>query len=233
MAKTLTEALAEIRDDIDEQTAVHWTEAQLIRYMNRGIEKTATMSECLRDEVTKAIVAGTYEYTMSGMDNDIIRFTTSKFVRTGDTTEYPLRYYDLLHGMHEFGSSWQQVSGTPQAFTTWNNPPSLKIKLFPVPAEDGTLTIYYYRKPTLHATNGDDNGENIDLPPGWEAAAVCYARYRAFKFDGQLDQAELELQEFNDTLGALSATRFTDQPGQVTMVGQAGLPHWLVNDMEW
>lgn len=232
MPKTMTEALAELRDDIDEQTAHHWLDPQLIRYMNDGIRKVATLSECLRATTTKAIVAETGEYTMSGLTNDIIRFHAAFFTRTGDTTEYPLTYRDLLNGVNDWGSERTRHLGTPQYFYTWDAPPTLKVNLYPIPSDDGTLTLWYYRLPAQYNTNGSGNSAAIDLPAGWESCAVYYAKYRAYKFDGQMEQAQMELAEFQDTLKALSAaaTRFTDQPGGMSMVGQAGLPHWLVDD---
>lgn len=228
---TLTEALAEARDDLDEQTAVHWLDAQLIRYANDGLKRVARMSECLRESVTKAIVAGTYEYTMSTMTHDIIRFHAANFVRTGDTYEYWLKYKDMLQGVQDWGGGRRQVQGTPTRFFTWSQPPTLKINLYPVPAEDGTLTLYYYRLPAFYNTNGSGNSAPIDLPSGWESLVTTWIKYRAFKFDGQMEQARMELEEFNDTLTALSvaATRFTDQPGQLAYEGQMGQPLWLID----
>lgn len=232
MALTMTEALATLRDDLDEQTAIHWTNAQLIRYMNQGLRKTARISECNRDSVTKAIVAGTYEYTMSSMTHDIIRFHIASFVRTGDTLEYWLKPQDLSSSVQDYGSARRIVNGTPRFFHTWGKPPTLTLSLYPVPAEDGTLTLYYYRLPATYNTDGSGNGTALDLPSGWEECAVLYAKYKAFKQDGQMDQAQLELQEFNDTVKALSvaATRFNDQPGQVSMFGNMGLPLWLIDE---
>lgn len=232
MSMTMTELLAEVRDDIDEQTAVHWTNPQLIRYANEGLKRVARMSECLRAEVTKAIVAGTYEYTMSALTHDIVRFHAANFVRTGDTYEYWLRPRDLMNSVMDFGGGRRQVTGTPTQFFAWNNPPTLKLSLYPVPSDSGTLTLYYYRLPTLFNTDGSDNSDPLDIPEGWESLAVTYTRYRAFKFDGQVEQARLELEDFSDTLGALSAaaTRFNDQPGQMVNVPHMGLPLWLVDE---
>lgn len=212
---TYAEAIAEIRSDFDESVAAQVTDIELRRWINRGVQKAARMTECLRETTTKAITGGTADYVMSGLTDDIIRFHTACFVVTGDTTEYWLQYKDLMSGQQDWGTGRRQVSGMPAAFWTWDHPPTLAVSLYPTPSESGTLTIYFYREAQRRLTDGTQDALSVDLPSGWEETAVLYARYRAFKKDGQVEQAQLELQEWNDNLQALSsaATRFTDQPG--------------------
>lgn len=52
-------------------------------------------------------------------------------------------------------------------------------KLYPIPSQNGTLNIFYYRLPTQTTTTTD----YIEVPEGWEDLVVAYVEYKARRVD--------------------------------------------------
>lgn len=209
---TLALALTNLRDRLDEPTAGGWTDATLRRFINEAVREVSRRSESLRTSSSIAVVAGTRDYTGP---TDAVRIHEIYYNVTGQSQLAQLRYMDLAAMGNIWGQSQATERSAPVWWTTWGTPPTLTIRLFPVPAQAGSLTVYYYKLATELATDGSADSSSLSIPAGWEDVALDYAEYRAFIKSRQPDLAALALQRYSANFDALVAatTRFTDQAG--------------------
>lgn len=214
MAMTLGTAATNLRDRLDEPSAGFWSDAQIRRYINEGCREISRRGEPLRTSTTASVTAGTRDYTGP---TDAARIHECFYNMTGSSTLYPLEYRDLAALNNIWGTNQSIDRSTPIYWTTWGSAPTLTIRLWPVPAVNGTLTVYYYKLATELATNGSADSSNLDLPAGWEDLALDWAEYRALIQAKQPALAGLARQTFEQHLADLLAgtSRYTDQPGSI------------------
>lgn len=230
MPTTQASLLTSIRDRLNEETARQWTDVQIRKWINEGVKDIARRTETLLARQDVAAVAGTQEYAFT--DTAILRIHRVEYNRTGETHKYALEYRDFGAMDAVWGASQAISQGTPQFFTTWGYPPSLKLIVYPTPAAAGNLKVFYYKLPTDLATDGTAAGSNVDVPEGWTDLVVDYAEYHALRKDADPRWQEAK-SLYEERLGNLydNTRRFTDQAGMV--VGETSMvPAWLYNDME-
>lgn len=214
---TLTLALLNLRDRLDEPTAGFWTDAQLRRYINEAARDLSRRSKAIRKEGTVTIVAGTQDYSLSSLAFAELS-PTAHFTPTGISQKYPVEYKDLAVMNNIWGVNQAVNRGDPAWWTTTNtSPPNLSIRLYPVPSRGGALTIRYFALATELATDGSADASSVDCPAGWEDTLLDYAEYRAYIQARKPDMATLALQRYdNNYLGLVeTADRFVDAPGEI------------------
>ena len=214
MAATLTEALSNVRSLIDEPVAQFWSDAELTEWINQGCAEIQREVEWARKGPTVIdTVAGTQTYYAP---QDFLRIYRLEFVPNNNTSyTYSLEF----RGYNEMAAAWGNPttlpSAYPEQFTLWNNPNDrttgvgLTILLYPVPAVDGFLNLYYYRTIVPVAAGGD----YVDVLPGWEDSVYSFAAYRALRKDADPRWNDFK-QEFSmqiDQMKSVSRT-YTDQP---------------------
>ena len=214
MAATLTEALSNVRSLIDEPVAQFWSDAELTEWINQGCAEIQREVEWARKGPTVIdTVAGTQTYYAP---QDFLRIYRLEFVPNNNTSyTYSLEF----RGYNEMDAAWGNLktlpSAYPEQFTLWNNPNDrttgvgLTILLYPVPAVDGFLNLYYYRTIVPVASGGD----YVDVLPGWEDTVYSFAAYRALRKDADPRWNDFK-QEFSmqiDQMKSVSRT-YTDQP---------------------
>lgn len=212
---TLGTLVTQVGDRVDDSAHRRFTQAQVRTWINEGCREIARRSECLYS--TGTVVLGSSTQTAT-LPTDIIRVHHVTFVADNDLTQtVPLDYYDLRDMDNIWGTYRTTESAWPEFYTMWGTPPNLEIQVAPVPSSSGTLTVYYYRFPTILSTTGSDDSAEVDLPTGWEDLAVDYAVGLCARKDRKLDEYQLAMQTFTDRLKALmdTATRYTDNPGQI------------------
>lgn len=227
MPKTLGTLLTQVRDRLDEATARQWTDAQLRAWINEGARDLARKCEVLQDRDDIAVVAGTREYTLP---TDLIRVYRVEYRITGDDSVYPLDYKDF-NNMDGIWWTHQDISeNTPRYYTMWGFPPTLKIILYPTPAQAGTLKVFNYRLPAELATNGTADASNIEVPEGWSDVIVDFCEYMALRKDAdpRWTEAKALYSEHIEDLFATSR-RWTDQSGEFSVMS-GPIPPWIIGD---
>jgi hypothetical protein len=223
---TLTEALVQVRDLLDEPTAQFWTDLQLTSYINQGCAEVARKCEWKRAIADIAATAETQSYTGPA---DMYRAYRVDFVQSGtgnDINTYTLEWRGYMEMDQVWGINQQWPANYPLYYTTWGAPPTLQIICYPVPSVDGTLHVFYYQLAT-EAVSGSDN---VDILEGFEDIIWDYACYRAWRQDSNpmwKDSKaiyEEKLQDLYDT-----SRTFQDQAGTFS-TGQSALPAWLTSE---
>jgi hypothetical protein len=225
---SLTTALTNVRSFLNEPIQQEWADSQLTAYLNMGQADVQRKSEALRQLSTVAVTANVQSYTAP---SDSLRIYRVEYVPGGMPT---LQTYSLeFRGYNEMDAIWgiyQQYTGAyPSLYTLWNQPPELKIVTYPVPAEDGTLNVFYYRQPVAMASDSD----TMDCLPGFEDVIYDYAVYRALRQDADprwKDQWQLYSEDLQNLVDM--SRNFTDQPNAFSS-GSMNVPSWLVTGSDW
>jgi hypothetical protein len=220
-----------VRDLIDETSAQFWTDTQLNEWLNQGCQDIARRWETLWKVQNVAVTQGVQDYPAP---TDFIRFHRIEFLPTANVFIYPL----VFQGYNEMDSAWGVYQSFPAAWPTWwtlkgnTGQPGqvqLTIRLFPVPAQPGTLNIYYYRNAIAAVADTDP----IDCLAGWEDLVYEYAIYKAKRKDN--DPTWQDAYNFYEQRGfdlARAVGTFTDQPNTFSS-GQAQWPPWAFGDSDW
>lgn len=221
-ATTLTDALINVRDFLDEPSPGQWSNTQLTAYLNLGQADVQRKSEALRQLVTVPVVVNQQKYVAPA---DILRIYRLEYVPTGSEQTYGLEF----RGYNEMDAVWgtyQQYTGAfPSLYTLWSNPPTLQIVAYPVPSQGGIFQCFYYRQPVPVVNQTD----TLDCLPGYESLIYDYAVYRALRQDADprwQDQFNMYQQNL-DSMVALTRS-FTDQANFFS-TGTSNVPAWLVN----
>jgi hypothetical protein len=225
---SLTTALTNVRSFLNEPIQQEWADSQLTAYLNMGQADVQRKSEALRQLSTVAVTANVQSYIAP---SDSLRIYRVEYVPGGMPT---LQTYSLeFRGYNEMDAIWgiyQQYTGAyPSLYTLWNQPPELKIVTYPVPAENGTLNVFYYRQPVAMASGSD----TMDCLPGFEDVIYDYAVYRALRQDADprwKDQWQLYSEDLQNLVDM--SRNFTDQPNAFSS-GSMNVPSWLVTGSDW
>lgn len=224
--RTLGQLRNLVRVRLDEATATAWSDAEINGWINEGIRDLARRSETLQVSSSILVSEGVAEYFAPA---ELSRIYRAEFQATGDTSIYPLTYRDFNNMDAVWWTAKNTTQSTPELFTLWGYPPSLKVILYPKPSRAGTLTLYYYRVPVDLVSDSDP----VPVPTGWDDLIVEYATYLALRRDR--DERWKEAREaYEDHLASMMmlTRRWTDQAGEITPGGSM-LPEWLVGGWEY
>ena len=211
MAVTMAEAIRAVREMLDEHSARAWRDLELTRWINEGCKEIAKATESLQESTTITVTSGTRSYDLP---DNMIRVTRIDF--TPDATNRPVAL-EYKSFQNPEAVQWAgDTEGMPYCYTTWGRPGSVQLVLYPSPAYDGDLDLYYYRLPIPPPTAADP----LDIPEGWENTVYLYAEYVALRRDRQPEwQAAKAL--FDESLGALydMTRRHSDQTDSMSIPG--------------
>ncbi len=205
-----------------------WSAAELATYLNEGTRTVARRTESIMSYRTSiAAVAGTAKYALA---TDVIRVHRFEFVPTGSTQTYPMtiKTYDEMDQI--WGINQLIQSSYPSYAVLWGMPGTvvtnsqLNVQVYPVPAQAGTINVYYYRTPLTMAAAGD----LCEVPEGWQDLVVKYAEAIARRKYHDASWAE-DMQMFEQDITYLIdvSRNLTDtQQEFITATGSAS-PQWL------
>lgn len=220
---TLTQALVAVRSLLDEPNAQFWTDAELTGWINEACSLVARKVEWKRATANIDTEASTQNYTAPA---DTYRIYRLEWVADNSPDTYTVEFRGYMEMDQIWGINQQWPASYPLYYTMWQTPPTMSIRLYPVPGQNGTLNVYYYQQATPVVNPGD----SIDILVGWEDLIYDYTVYRALRKDSDARWSDFK-QTFEDKLmDMIDTTRtFQDQAGTFT-TGQAALPDWLVSD---
>lgn len=207
MPVTLATARAALRERLDEASARQWSDTSLERWLHEGAKELARSLEVLQAEEALDVDAAEQRIALPA---DAVRVHRATWQADNDDNVYPLRYMDF----HSADAVWWTQSeisqGTPELFTMWGVAGAVQAILYPTPAVNGTLTVYYYRLPVKPVEEAD----TYDLPEGWEDTMYVYAEMMALRQDRdpRWQEAKALFEEQKAVLEAMSR-RHTDQLG--------------------
>jgi hypothetical protein len=227
---TMTQAIVNVRSMLDEPNAAFWSDAELTLWINEACADVQRQAEILRQQANLAVAVNQQDVLAP---TDFLRHYKCQFVPTAqDILTYPIEFRGYI-GMDAIWGNLQSLpSAYPSFFTFWFNPigadatggpTALTMRLFPVPAQAGTLQLFYYRL-AVPATGTD----TIDTLPGWEDICYDYAVYKALRKDADPrwnDQFSIYKDKLVEMVSRTHPD-WTDQPDYFS-TGAGGIPSWL------
>lgn len=225
MSKTQSALITAVRERLNEPTANHYTDPELRRWINDGAKDLCRRTEILQTRREIPVESGTREYTLP---DDVIRVYRATYTPDGSNQSvYPLEYRDFNNMDAVWWTQQAVTSSTPHLFTMWGYPPALKLILYPIPSEAGTVELFYYSLPAELATDGTAADTALGIPEGWDDPVVDFAEYMALRKDRdpRWQEAKALYEEHVATLYDLSR-RWSDQAGMITPDAPM-LPAWL------
>lgn len=234
MPVILSDVIRRVRSILDEATANFYTDTQITDWINDGARDLARKSEDLLTFSTAiAVLAGTAKYTLP---TDVIRLHRAEFVPTGQTQIYPVQAsthqeLDLVWGVNQ-----AIQSSYPSYFVTNGYPGGVgsslfQVQLYPVPAQTGTLNIFYYRLPYRFLdpiANPAELVKTVEVVEGWDDLIVHYAEWNALRRDREDRWAEAKALYDSELDYLLNVTRnYHDQSQMMTNAMRTNVPGWL------
>jgi hypothetical protein len=174
---TLSQATTEVRSLLNEPTAIFWTDAQIQSWINQGCQDVARRGQTLWELESIDTTANVQNFDLPA---NFISLHRVEFSPTNSNQTYSLEY----RGYNTMDDIWGILMSLPAAYpqyvTIWGSAATgLYIRLYPVPGQNGTLNIFYYRDAAL-AVNPTDN---LDVLAGWEDLVYDYAVFKALRAD--------------------------------------------------
>ncbi len=117
-----------------------------------------------------------------------------------------------------------QTQSIPVFFTTWGFPPTLKMVVYPIPAEDGDFKVFYYRLPVKLTSNAQE----LEIPEGWTDLVITYCEYLALRkdHDPRWQESKTLYESSLETMIEMTR-RWSDQGGVIVPETGGFLPWWL------
>ena len=199
---TLSQLLARLRIDLDDTEQDYlWSDADLKSYINEAQEQAVRRARLIIDSSTSAVcnvtvVANTASYTLNSKIYRVLDVIPSwnggDLLRKWTTKELSLR-----------NNSWHsETSKTPDAYLL--DYESGKIRLYPKPTQNGTLTLRVYRLPLQDMVADSDTPE---IAEHYHKPMLHYARFLAYMKPDADTQDKAKAQEAE----ALFALEFGEQ----------------------
>jgi hypothetical protein len=227
MPETQLTYISRVREVLDESTSRFWQDSDLRRWINDAAADIARKAEMLQSLVDIPITAITPEYTLPV---DALRVYRVEYTRLTDPQVYPLEFRPF-NAMDSIWWTQKDITQhTPYYYTMWGFTPSITLRLFPVPSDNGSAKVFYYRLPAKLATSTTaDQNTNVDLPNGWEDLIVHYVEYRALRKDGDSRWQEAKGLYDENLDNMITLTRFySDQQNMIVPASGTGwVPSWL------
>lgn len=210
----LSELRADVRAELDEDTAGFWTDAMLNRWINAGNLDIARRLEDLEATELQDSVASQANYDLP---SDCLDYKLKRVLYKNDGTNYePLYWIDFvqLNSIEGDQSNTLTDTGKPLRFYLWEN----DIWLQPVPAAAVTdgLKLYYYKRPATLTEDTDTPEHQTQL----HSLIVLYACYRGLKRDTLYTDSQ---RYFDEYLEGVQEAEMSLRTGQRTRVRQIHL----------
>lgn len=235
---TMTNAITNVRSMLDEPNAAFWSDNELGLWINEACSDVQRQAEVLRQQGLLPVSVNEQNIVMP---SDFLRVYKAEFVPTNQTLlTYPLEFRGYI-GMDQIWGNLQSLpSSWPEYYTFWFSPvgaseagspapTQLTMRLFPVPAQAGTINLFYY--PLAVAAAVSPGTATIDCLPGWEDICYDYAVYKALRKDADPrwnDQFNIYKDKLVEMISRTHSD-WSDQPDYFS-TGPAGIPSWLLGN---
>ncbi len=229
MPLTVNEIITACRDRLDEATAAQWTDTQLKRWLNEALRDATRKTKHLSDTTTFNTTAGVAEYTVA---SNVIEIEQCYYA-PGDGRQIPL-IARSFEGMNNVWGQYQnQQSGDPYLWTTWGVPPTLKVRLFPVPSASAkVVTLYVKRLPATITEDASINNTAVDFPDAWCDILKDYVEAMALRKDRDPRWQEAWQVYAQNVDQLLTNSDYTNTPGEMIadpLVRGGMVPRWIAD----
>lgn len=178
----MSDALLAVREQLDETTATAWEDPTLRRWINEAVADLARRTEYYDTWNTIAITGGDAETLATGLP--IIRVHRVEWWTDIDgTAVIPLEIREGFALDPVWFGKQMQTQGVPAFCSIKGVPPGLTFQLYPIPASDGELKIYYSGVPAPLAVDGSEDASGLSVPSGWDDLIIYYAQWCAERRD--------------------------------------------------
>lgn len=218
---TLLEVRTDVRARLNEITARQWLDSQLNTWINEGMRDLARRTETIQSFSTAvAVIANTAEVTAPA---DMLRVHRVEYVPSGGGVVYPLQLttYDELDQM--WGIYPNTTGGIPVYVALWGFPPTVKMRLYPVPNQAGNLNIFYYRLPATASADGT----TLEVMTGYEDLIALYCEYVARRKDRDPTWQEAKQMYEERVAEMVDTTRQWHDQAMTISIGNNAVPQWL------
>jgi len=183
---TASTILTNARYYLNEPSAVFWSDAELLVWLNQGTLDIVTRTKCLESWESVSLAADTIEYTLS---DNYLAITDVVYSDASDTLKGLIKSNPSSVG-HE------SAVGEPSYWYSAGN----KLGIFPsLAAIDGTtpetVRAYYVTRPT-----DITSAQNVLVPAHYDHALTLYVVARAWYKDGQLAKGNRLMAEYYEQL---------------------------------
>lgn len=220
MTVTLATARGEVRSLLDEPNAQFWSDAEINSWLNQGAQDIAREAQALWMQTNVTAVVNQQYYQLP---TDFLGVHRIDFAINNSDQVYNLEFRGIKTMDEIWGILQHLPAAFPQAFYIWNSSGSAGgepyFGTYPVVADTGTFTVYYYR----NAIPALSDGTLLDVTPAYEDIAYNYAVAKAKQKDRDptwqdyMGWYRQQLQNMFD-----KTARFSDQGDQFT----SGTPNW-------
>jgi hypothetical protein len=260
MPVSLLDAIYRVRAELDEPAypslpnstanpasspqARFFTDTELTAWLYQGLRDISRRAE---DLITKDQTITIPAWTGSGptawpLLGDVIRINRVEFVPALQNNQIYRVEPSTQNEMDQIWGTYQQnTSSYPRWYVLLGYPGGsgrnqFLIQLYPVPAQAGTLNVYYYRTPTPltdPVANPNAYQVTLDIVEGWDDLAVEYAVYKGLQkqrnpeWQARKQEYEMAVAQMIDV-----TRKFHDQQSYISY-GTNMLPSWLVGGGEW
>lgn len=170
MPTTLGEAITDLRSRLNETIPNYYANSDLTNWLNEGCRDMARKCRCLWSQTSVSVTAG--QQTFDAPEN-LVAIHRVEFNPTGSDQTYPLEFRNY-NEMDALWGTWHTIQQyAPSIYTTWGEPPNMVITVYPLPSQDGSMNVFWFRT----ATYASEDDDNLDVPEGWGDAAIEYALF--------------------------------------------------------
>jgi hypothetical protein len=195
MATTALQVITDVRRELVETVAAFWSDAELLRALNRGVMDFANKTRCLEDIAFMNSVVGRNDYPLP--DNFLSAKLVLHNVPDSDGNAHwkrimPSNLEKFAQQRVNFLSTATNTLGRPQEYMIWNN----VLYLNPAPSaansSNSDVYLYYKSKPTTIT----DTNDQIALPDELVEAVNEYMLWKAFAKEQEEDLATQHMQNY-------------------------------------
>lgn len=223
---SLSQARTRLRTRLGDVSGRGWSDTELNTYLSEGARDVTRLGETNLTQADVAVSAGTSIVTAT--PTDILRIYRVEWL-TSDGRQIALEYSDVNNMDAIWWDQQNRSSAQPLLYTTQGYPPALRIQLYPIPADAGSVRVFYYKAAAPLIADTD----LIDVPEGWDDIVLDYAEYRAYRRDGD-DRWVTAKAHYDEQLAHLISTtrRYVEATGMIQNT-RAPIPAWLYGDGGW
>ena len=181
-----SQIITDVRRELIETSAQFWSDAELLRHINRCELDYVNKTRILEDTAQVTLVQGRLEYPLP--DNWIsVRMVLLKMVNNDGTFSWKRLHPTNLEKMGQENQNFLNTTannqGTPRKYWVWNR--SLWLDRAPDATNATTLYLFYKSKPIALVTTS----QSINLDDALSEAITAYVLAKAWIKEGEEDKA--------------------------------------------
>ena len=167
MGFTNAELLDKFRHENDDLAEPYlWSDDEIFDYLDEAQDEFCELVDVLAGDLTIAYVAATVAAAGGYVDTTAYRITRvrsadllspRKYLALANQEEFDLNpspFVDTDYGYDSHNSDWKDETGEPRVLIT--DYESQKLRLYPIPTEDGTIKARVFRKALTSPIDGED-----------------------------------------------------------------------------